>query len=223
MVRKINQNGFSLIELLVVLAILAIALTIGAFSYREAMRTYRVKKAISDTKVLLNFARTISSKENSLVFVELNKGVNSYNFDVYLDDRDGGFNKGKDTFLRRLTIKYDSIDPGKPSPNIYYNFDQYVTLSTVNSLNLQSSIGTGENESGIVTEFSDIAFADVLTFTINQTGFIDFGKGFVALQFRSSPDIDENLEDRQYALLISKTGNIESYRYNIQNTTWEKY
>lgn len=223
MVCKINSKGFSLIELLVVIAILGIVVGIGAFNSRDAMRTYRVKTAVSDTRVILNYAKTVASRENSLVFVQLKKEGENYNFDVFLDNRDGVFNNATDEFLRRLTIGYSSLDPGSPSNNIQYSYDKYSTLSLEGALDLGDTIGTGEDASGNVTAYSTVNFTDDLLITVEQTGFMDFGQSYISFQYRNSGDIDENLGDRKYALLIAKTGSIESYRYDNVNLIWEKY
>jgi len=214
---EVNEKGFSLVELLVVLAIMIIVMTIGSFSYREAMRGYRVKKAATDVKTLFHYARTTAAKENKLVFVKLEKDGDGFNFDVYLDDNSGDLDATKDELLSRVRLQSDSLDPGRPSGVKSYIFDPYVTLIGTGSITFSQNIEIEEDK-------TSVSFVNELTCTVKQTGFFDnLGDSFTALLFRNVKDVADDLEDRQYALLIGKTGIVELYKYNIDDDKWELY
>jgi prepilin-type N-terminal cleavage/methylation domain-containing protein len=224
---EIKEKGFSLVELLVVIAILAIVVTIGSFSYKDAMRGYRVKKAVTDVKTLFHFARTTAAKENKLVFVHLTKDAEGFNFDVYLDkDNSGDLDKTKDEFLSRVRLQANSLDPGKPADiTKSYVFDSYVALIDSGSLTLSNSVGTEEDASGNISEVTSINFVNEGDCIVDQTGFFDFdfATAYAALLFRNTGDVADGLDDRQYALLIAKTGLLEVYKYNVADDKWEKY
>lgn len=66
-VSRSSQTGFTLIEVLITLSIVAILLTIGMPAMRDAIFVQKVKSAVTDIHVSLSYARSEAIKRNSNV------------------------------------------------------------------------------------------------------------------------------------------------------------
>lgn len=72
------QHGFTLIELIITLAVAAVVLTIGVPSFQEAMRNYRVTSVTNQLITALNLARSTAIKENvRVVLCKANTSTNT--------------------------------------------------------------------------------------------------------------------------------------------------
>jgi type IV fimbrial biogenesis protein FimT len=71
-----NSKGFTLIELMVVIGVLAILSAVAMPSYRELMDNYRVRQAGEDVISLISSARTGSVKLHRQVNVSFTTGTN---------------------------------------------------------------------------------------------------------------------------------------------------
>jgi prepilin-type N-terminal cleavage/methylation domain-containing protein len=79
-----NQRGFSLIELLIVLAILAVVMVIGYASLRPLMLDSRVRSAAAEVATSLQRARSFAQRQNVDATWEL---VNANTYRLVLDTR----------------------------------------------------------------------------------------------------------------------------------------
>lgn len=70
------NKGFTLIELMVVIAVVAVLLTIAAPSYQKLIERNRLKEASQALKSDLQFARMEAIKRSEPVFFELTEGNN---------------------------------------------------------------------------------------------------------------------------------------------------
>ncbi|MBF0126451.1 MAG: GspH/FimT family pseudopilin [Magnetococcales bacterium] len=64
---KVARHGFTLLELLITLAVVAVLLTIGIPYMRDAILTQRVRNAVSDYHLSLVYARSEAIKRNANV------------------------------------------------------------------------------------------------------------------------------------------------------------
>lgn len=101
------KKGFTLIELMITIAIAGIVLTIGVPSFSQAMTNSRLTSNANALIVSLNFARSEAVKRKVKVFVG-RKGSTSQNWDsgwnVFIDmNTNQVFNDGTDTLLRTFS------------------------------------------------------------------------------------------------------------------------
>ncbi|MDD3951718.1 MAG: GspH/FimT family pseudopilin [Desulfobacterales bacterium] len=90
---KIKGNsGFTLVELIVVLAVIGIGSTLAMFSIHRMLPDLRLKAAARDLQSDLNQARLRAIRENSYVSVRFDTGGNEYV--VFIDDGAGGITDG---------------------------------------------------------------------------------------------------------------------------------
>lgn len=102
-----NKKGFSLIELIVVIAILGILLSIAAISGRDWLERYKVEGQITEMYTDLMNARVSALQRNRVFFVTL--AANQYA--VYEDtnpapDGDGVLQTTQDLLVMRKTAQY---------------------------------------------------------------------------------------------------------------------
>lgn len=81
--------GFTVLELMLVLAIIAIGAAVTGFAVREMMPDLRLSAAARDLKSDLNLARLKAIKENRTVWVVFDKDEDRY--DILVDDGDESF------------------------------------------------------------------------------------------------------------------------------------
>lgn len=91
-----DRQGFSLIELTIVVVIVAIGAAIGGFSYRQMLPDLRLKAATRDLKSDMNMARMRAIRENNFVAVAINAGGDGYR--VFINDG------GVETTLKNVTL-----------------------------------------------------------------------------------------------------------------------
>lgn len=88
MIKKINSTGFTLIELMVVILMIAILAGVGIPRFNTWLPVYRLKGAASDIQSNLQRARVLAIKENRTVQVRFDNSISPgfYYFDM---DSDG--------------------------------------------------------------------------------------------------------------------------------------
>jgi type II secretion system protein H len=107
-----KQAGFSLIELMVVIAIFAILLSIAIPNFIGKMPARRLESAAGDVNAALQRARMVAIKENTCVVIEFSSSSDNYR--IYADNGgdtpDNACNKTQD--VDELTIKSRDLPAG---------------------------------------------------------------------------------------------------------------
>jgi type IV fimbrial biogenesis protein FimT len=81
-----SQRGFTLIELMVTMAVLVILITIGVPSFNDLVQNQRVKTAVSELHSSLIFARSEAIKRNAEVTITRNGASWSNGWNVQTSD-----------------------------------------------------------------------------------------------------------------------------------------
>lgn len=102
MQQKKRCSGFTLMELMIVLAIIAIGASVAGFSIRNMLPDLRLSAAARDLKSDMNSARLRAIKENREVCVLFDMEAGGY--DVLLDDGDGIFVEENETLLKSVRM-----------------------------------------------------------------------------------------------------------------------
>lgn len=119
-----KDNGFSIIELLVVIGIVSILLAIAAINGRDWMDRYRVEGQIKEMYTDLMNARVSAMQKNRVFFVTLAPNQYSIYDDTYSainpssPDGDGVLQRGNDRLVMQKTIQYTLNSSGD------FNFTQ---------------------------------------------------------------------------------------------------
>jgi type IV fimbrial biogenesis protein FimT len=121
-------KGFTLIELMVTIAIAGIVLTIGVPSFSQVMKNSRLTSSANALIVSLNFARSEAVKRKVKVFVG-RKGSISQNWDggwdVFIDlNANEVFNDGTDTLLKTFSAISDGYTLRTGA-----NYDDWIAFS----------------------------------------------------------------------------------------------
>lgn len=77
-----RAGGFTLIELIVAITVLAILLTIGVPSIQKLIKDNRVTSQTNELVALINFARNESIRRNDSITVELTSNANGWSGEV---------------------------------------------------------------------------------------------------------------------------------------------
>ena len=227
---RCNMNrGFSLIEMLIVVAISGMILAIATYSYTPTVRAFRAKKAIQNLKGAIAEARRTAARENRNVVIRAD-GTGVVN--VFLDENDNNaLDAGTDTHMIQMVMTGDVQDPGRPE-NIMnnYHFEQYVILAAntrngVTALDRGSAIGYAGDD-----VYDQIPFMTQFTIQARPNGFlriIDPGGNevpFGAILCLHANDIEEGdvTTDRHYALGMAITGWLQTYRLD-RDGNWVEY
>jgi len=215
MVYKMNkcrrEKGYSLIELLVVVAILAVVMAVAAFSYRTAMRATRVKQGLSDLYDGFSRCRSEAIIQNGDITV------------VYTPaDRTVTFTQGA-TVLSRIVFSNTTVDPGNPKDGADYHFEEYTVIRSNARDGSTAVTGLDVDGDGVNDSIPILADAAV-NITIQQTGFINGVGNASAVLLMHQGDIDDNdtSGERQYALVIFSTGLLKRVRH-MPDGNWELF
>jgi len=83
-----NKKGFSLLELMIVIAIIAIVSAVAIPALLSWLPGYRLRAAVRDLKSDMVLSRLRAIRENASVATNFNTGGNSYT--IFVDDGAGG-------------------------------------------------------------------------------------------------------------------------------------
>lgn len=107
-----KKDGFSLLELMVTLAILAIATTIAIPSFARWLPNYRIKSAARDVFSNFQLAKLASVKSNSYCAITFNQAIGgtTYDYAVYYDsDKDLEYDAGEDIITKVRLTDYKGV------------------------------------------------------------------------------------------------------------------
>jgi type IV fimbrial biogenesis protein FimT len=104
MIKSNKIQGFTLLELMITLAIAAIIATIGVPSFMGLIRDSRMTASANDFFTALSYARSEAATRNEEVIIESKSGVNldwKDGWDIYIDTDDSGdFDINNDELLK---------------------------------------------------------------------------------------------------------------------------
>jgi type IV fimbrial biogenesis protein FimT len=180
-----KSKGFTLIELMITLAIAAIVMTIGVPSFREAIRNNRLTAHTNELVASLNLARSEAVKRNAMVSVcksqngtQCNNCAGGAGADtkwkegwiVFSNNKPGG-NTGCVDSPEEEVIRIHGTLPGSIVLNPANNFANYISyLASGKSNNLGSFTLCDDSETN---ENKKLKSAKVII--IDQTGRIRIG------------------------------------------------
>jgi type IV fimbrial biogenesis protein FimT len=147
------RSGFTLIELMVVIAIIAIMATVASPSFTEIQRNSELVSATNNLVATLNNARSEAMKNGvNAGIIPTTTGTASTDWNLgitsFVDkDFDGAFDATKDTLLRKIEI-----------------LPSYLTITSSNTTNTVLLF----NAPGYLAKIPDQSFGNT-TFTIQRT------------------------------------------------------
>ncbi len=207
-----KEKGFSLVELLVVIAVLIIVMGAAALTTGVSMRDSRVKKAAFLFKTMLTDGLKEAITNYKQVVVERDAAVgNGVRIRMYIDgDENFAYGGSNDRLLAYFVVTGDKIDPGKPAgfTGDYYFVPDVVIATTTesggNNLDLTSLYGQGFGAVRIINNGqTKIIIKPEGVFDFQSVGPVLNGGALVL--FRHADDVDEDNKERQYFVLITKT------------------
>jgi prepilin-type N-terminal cleavage/methylation domain-containing protein len=114
-----NESGFSLVELMVVIAIIATLSIVGVAGWFGFMPSYRLRTAVDDLQATMQMARLRAIKENAVTSVRFT-GTNTYR--AFIDaDEDGTLDGGEEVFLTRTLPAGISLHAATDAGYAQYN------------------------------------------------------------------------------------------------------
>lgn len=226
---KKNESGFSLIELLLVVAILGIVATIGAFSYSEVMRSYRAKNGVNALYDCFIKAKAHAAYKNADITVSYDKDTGVMDFTDQINN----------IVIARIIFSINSLDPNlrndtNGNPISSYYFVPYCVIASNTRLgnNVVNGLFSDENNDGaydktVTAEDIPIYAEALIQPVIRSNGFIDISGGAIAnemsailvmsqgdIEDASSPD-----DARQYFLTLFQKGLVKKSKLEPDGTS----
>lgn len=121
-----NKNGFTLIELIIVLVIIMILLAIAGISGKTWLDKYRVESQTKELAVDLMNAQVSAMQRNRVYFVVFNPTPTATQYTIY-EDRGAGQQEGNGTF--------ETTDRQVLQKNLNSNYALTIPGVAVNSVN----------------------------------------------------------------------------------------
>lgn len=206
-----NQRGFSLAELLVVVAIVGILLGVATYSYRFAMRASRIKQATTDLYNGLMRGRSQAMIQNGEITVAYDVNTRTISF------------AQRGTITNRIVMSNDTTDPGNPRDGADYHFEPLTVIRSQTREGNTSITGLDVDGDGAADNIPILNDANV-SLRIRQNGFIDGVGDASAILMMHQGDIDQGdaSGERQYAIIVFSTGLIKRARH-MPDGTWELF
>ena len=206
-----HQEGYTLIEMLVVMAIVAITLAVGLFNYGPAMRASRAKQAATAVFDGLMRARSQAMIQNGDIAVQYLPAARTITF-----TQNGVINN-------RIILGLDTVDPGNPRDGADYTF---IPLSTIQRQTREgdTSIDDLDVDGDGVPDSIPILNDAAVSLNIQQNGFINGINDVGAILIMNQNDLvqGDTSGERQYAIIVFSTGLIKRAR-RMPDGTWELF
>lgn len=117
-----DQRGFTLIELIVTVVVLAIFASIAVPSYSEWIERERLSRAVSDMNNLIQFARTETLKTDANIYVVYIVGDS---WCSAVQTTSAALNCGSTITDRHITYtNYSNVEMVSPTASSYFYFDK---------------------------------------------------------------------------------------------------
>ena len=206
-----TQRGYSLIEMLVVMAIVAITLAVGVYNYGPAMRASRAKQAATSLYDGFMRARSQAMVQNGDIAIRYLPATRMVTF-----SQNGVINN-------RIIFGLDKTDPGNPKDGADYTFIPLTVLrgqTREGNTNITGLDVDGDSANDLIPILNDA----VVSINIQQNGFINGVGDASAILVMSQNDLDQadTSGERQYAIIVFSTGLIKRARH-MPDGTWELF
>lgn len=160
------QSGFTLIELMVTLAVAAVVLTLGVPSFRDTIRSNRLTVNANSFIGALNLARSEAIKRGMRVSVRKTSTNWESGWQVFTDSGTFGTQDGTDETLR----VYDAL-PSNYTLRGNNNFTNFISFTPNGQSNNMGSFAICDNSSGSNTPASGTSRLII----VNSTGRVRLG------------------------------------------------
>ena len=160
-----NSRGFSLLELMIAIAVFAILATIAIPSYIGWLPKRHLQSSVSDVQVAISHAKMTAIKENSDVVLTFNPSTNSYlafvdnDFDGVdeISDGDGNQDAGERTIRRKgMSPGIDLDNPDDPGNDLKLTFDSKGLADAAGSVLLTNKRGQNRTVNVTITGMTRI-------------------------------------------------------------------
>jgi len=138
-----NKKGFSLLELMIVIAIIAIVSAVAIPAVLSWLPGYRLRAAVRDLKSDMVLSRLRAIRENASVATNFNTGGNSYT--IFLDNGEGGgtasdeIQNGGEVLLKQIAIPNGVIMYGITFGNSRFGFNGRGLPNAIGRVNMRTT------------------------------------------------------------------------------------